>query len=147
MKTHILMVIYGLVAITTMNAQSDKQKKTTKTSSDCQTYSSSSISISSDNDSYSMSARFNNEKTENVLDILNEQLGNKNRTAKRGTWESIKNNQTAYKIKLTKGRLKIFVNKDLVTANTISLFENLGDKISEAVSSRPPGIPDPPRNW
>ncbi|NAS31561.1 hypothetical protein GTQ40_11305 [Flavobacteriaceae bacterium R38] len=145
MKIKFLTTIVFILCAFVLQAQSDKKSKSKRKSisvsvsaSSNSSYSSSSTSINSDDDSYSMSSRFNKDKTEAVKALLYEELGNKNLSVKnsRHEWESIIDDDIAYIVRLTNGRLKIFVDKELVSTRTYEMFERLGDEVSEIVSSK-----------
>ncbi len=139
MKINFLTSIVLILCVFSLQAQKNKGKSKSRSvsvnvSNSNSSSSSSSISISSNNNTYKMSARFNKEKTEVVLDLLNFELGGKNLTTTKGLWESIKNNDIAYRVKLSQGRLKISVDKEVVSPRTIVMFEELSEEIFDLIS-------------
>lgn len=105
---------------------SSSQTKTTKTS----------ISVSNSDDSYSLHAIFDNFRTKNIerllFDNLDKNLFSSDKNAK--IWKKENNGETAYSFVLKEGRLKVSIDKELVSKGTFEKLEALGERISEALS-------------
>ncbi|NER14933.1 hypothetical protein GWK08_15865 [Leptobacterium flavescens] len=145
MKSKILIAVAFLAgslitqAQTSVSTSSSSNKSSVSVSisdNNGQSRSSTSISVSSDNDSYHLTARFDKHKTEKVKSFLMDELGTKNHSAKGSSheWEKEENNELLYLIRLSNGRLKIFLDKELASESTIRLFEGMGEEVSELIS-------------
>ncbi|PIF34284.1 hypothetical protein CLU81_4922 [Flavobacterium sp. 9] len=104
------------------------QTKTTKSSS--------SVSISNSDDSYSLLANFDVSKTKKIEKLLSDNLDNDMESTERGSkiWKKDNNGETAYSFVLKEGKLKVSIDKELVSNETFEKLQALGDKISETLS-------------
>lgn len=102
------------------------QTKTTKTS----------ISVSNSDDSYSLHATFDNFRTKNIEKLLSENLDKNLFSTDKNTkiWKKENNGQTAYSFVLKEGRLKVSIDKELISKSTFEKLETLGERISETLS-------------
>jgi hypothetical protein len=115
----------------TATATSGKSSKTKTTSSTVST----SVSIQNSDDTYSLTAKFDSFKKEKLQKLLSENLEKEHMSQKGETisWKKTDGNEVAYGVTLTNEKLKITVDKDLVSGKTAKKFEALGEKISESL--------------
>ncbi len=110
-----------------------KVKKTeTKTTS-----SSSSVSVQNSDSSYSFKASFDSHKNEKVKRMLMDHLDEKYLLTKGEIlmWKKRDADEIVYSVTFKKGSLKMNIDKQLSSGNTVSEFENLGDRLREAISN------------
>lgn len=107
---------------------SSKQTKTTKSSV--------SVSISNSDDYYSLLANFDASKTKKLEKLLSDNLENSLLSTDSGnkTWKKDNDGQTAYSFVLREGKLKVNIDKELVSKETFEKLKALGEKISETLS-------------
>ncbi len=97
--------------------------------------SSSSISINNTSDMYKFRARYAKELTTELKEILNDELGVKNKKEEGIiTWSKVKNGEKAFYCKLAKGSLKIYVDKELVSDDFAEKIEMLGQELRNVIS-------------
>ncbi|MHA7057085.1 hypothetical protein ACWGOQ_0007695 [Aquimarina sp. M1] len=83
------------------------------------------ISISNTNDTYTLNAKFPSHKTEEVKRFLNDHLDTKfSKNYGAYTWNYHNTGKEVYTVKLRKGKLSIFLNKEYAS---IDLVEDLLD--------------------
>ncbi len=94
------------------------------------------ISISNTNDTYTLKASFPIAKTEKLKEFLKDHLDSK--MTKNGTgytWIYATKGEIGYTVKLKKGKLNIFMDKEAVSAdlveNLIDMFSDLKDIVKE----------------
>lgn len=96
----------------------------------------SSISIKRNDDIYKFRAKFHESKFESLKKLLLNQLGDKNLTVSEDLhkWLKIKNGEKIYECKLTEDRLKIYVDKEYASANTIATMNDFGEVLKHTIS-------------
>jgi hypothetical protein len=147
MKNLILVatLIFGIGVL----AQSTPKTPTTKTTSKSNTSysisihddegshsSSSSVSVTISDDSYKFKASFHKLKTEKLKNIILDRLGKENIIVKKDTylWNRIVNGDEVFGCRLSKGHLKIFLDKDEMSASFYNKIEALGKELKHAIS-------------
>lgn len=114
---------------TTVTAKSDRKQATTSSRS--------SVSISDSDSSYTIHATFDKDKTAQLKKLLQENLGKENMTSKNASiWTKEEDGETAYTFSLSPGKLKVNVDKELVSTSTYEKFSALGERISETISGK-----------
>ncbi|WP_405206245.1 hypothetical protein [Aquimarina sp. LLG6339-5] len=131
MKTIIFMLCVAL-AISTSNAQTSSSSKITVNYSSDDTSDNGykiNISISNTDDTYSLKASFPSHKTDEVKKFLNEHLEVKmSKNYSSYIWNYNNNGSEGYKVKLRKGKLSVFLDKEAIS---IDLVEDLIDAFSD----------------
>lgn len=97
-----------------------------------------SVSISDSDSSYSLHASFDSWKKEKLQKLLAENL-DKNlltSTEKSMIWKKENNSETAYSFTLTNEKLKVSIDKDLVSKSTFEKFKKLGEEISDTLTEK-----------
>lgn len=102
--------------------------------------SSHSISVNNDNLSYKFRARFSKKMSSKIQTFLLKELGNKNYTKLKTTslWKIEKNDETAFSCKLSKGTLKIYLDKEAFSEKFQQQILTMGDKLKYLISGRDP---------
>jgi len=105
-----------------------RQSKTTKTS----------ISVSNSDNSYSLLANFDAWKTKKVEKLLSDNLDSNLLSTEAGTkiWKKENKGETAYSFVLKEEKLKVSIDKELVSNETFEKLKALGEKISETLSEK-----------
>lgn len=105
-----------------------KQSKTTKTS----------VSISNSDNYYSLLANFDGWKTKKLEKLLADNLDSNLLSTEAGTkiWKKDNNGETAYSFILKEEKLKVSIDKELVSNETFEKLKALGEKISETLSEK-----------
>lgn len=95
-----------------------------------------SISISSSDDSYSLRAKFPEDKYIEVYNVLINEMNARNLTESNGKqiWVSNSNNEEVYKVILSKNKLTISLDKDVASGSLAEKFEVMGKTIRTAIS-------------
>ncbi|MEL1255699.1 hypothetical protein AAEO57_18040 [Flavobacterium sp. DGU38] len=108
------------------------KKSETKTTS-----SSSSVSVQNSDSSYSLKASFDSDKNDNVKRMLMDYLDEKYLIAKGEVliWKKMDADEIVYSVTFKKGSLKMNVDKELSSGNTVREFEKLGDRLRETISN------------
>ncbi|MDA6069929.1 hypothetical protein NJT12_09905 [Flavobacterium sp. AC] len=103
-----------------------KNTKSTKTS----------ISISNSDNYYSLLANFDSWRTKKLEKLLSENLDNSlfSTDADTKIWKKDHNGETAYSFILKEEKLKVNIDKELVSNATFEKLKALGEKISETLS-------------
>ncbi|MCV9930356.1 hypothetical protein OIU83_22040 [Flavobacterium sp. LS1R49] len=111
---------------TTVVKTPSKQTKTTKTT----------VSVSDSDNSYSLQASFDAWKTKKLEKLLSDNLDKSLFTTDAGTkiWKKDSKGETAYSFILKGEKLKISIDKELVSDETFEKLKALGEKISETLS-------------
>jgi len=106
--------------------------------SDDDVSSNSSVSVTISEETYKFRASFHKSKTEALKKIILERLGNENLKINGNTylWSLNKNNDETFECKLTKGHLRIFMDKEVVSNGFYKKIEALGDELKYAISGR-----------
>lgn len=109
---------------------SSKQTKTTKSSA--------SVSISDSDNYYSLLANFDGWKSKKLEKLLSDNLDSNLFSTDSGTkiWKKENKGETAYSFILKDGKLKVSVDKELVSNETFEKLKALGEKISETLSEK-----------
>lgn len=99
-----------------------------------------SISVSSTNTNYSYSAKFDKDKTHAAEKIVVSTLGMAtDEDGRTRIWKG-----KGYSAKIRQGKVKLEMNKEEVTKSFKLKFEDLGEKVSEAIGSvkapKPPSV-------
>ncbi|MCI9844376.1 hypothetical protein [Flavobacterium pectinovorum] len=108
------------------------KKSETKTTS-----SSSSVSVQNSDSSYGFKASFDFDKNDKVKRILMDHLDEKYLISKGEVliWKKMDADEIVYSVTFKKGSLKMYVDKELSSGNTVREFEKLGDKLKETISN------------
>ncbi len=139
MKTIILAVTLSVFTFSVSNAQkSSKSKVSISYSSDNpkDTNYKVNISISNTEDIYSLNANFPNSKTEKLKQFLKDHLTPEmTKTSTGYMWKYNTKGETGYSVKLKKGKLTVFMNKEFLSADFIEdfidIFTDLKDIVKE----------------
>lgn len=104
------------------------QTKTTK----------SSVSISISDNNYSLQASFDKGKTKKLEKLLSDSMDNNLLTNDAGSkiWKKENKGETAYSVVLKEEKLKMSIDKELVSDETFERLKALGEKISETLSDK-----------
>jgi len=97
-----------------------------------------SVSVSDSDSSYSLHASFDSWKKEKLQKLLAENL-DKNlliSTEKSMIWKKENNGETAYSFTLTNEKLKVSIDKDLVSKSNFEKLKKLGEEISETLTEK-----------
>lgn len=92
------------------------------------------ISISNNDELYTLNASFPNSKTEKLKRFLNDHLDTK--MTKKGTtyqWDYLNKGEIGYTIKLRKGKLNVFMDKDYVSIDLVEDFIDMFSDLKEIV--------------
>jgi len=121
-----------------LTAQSKAQSNSVSTT----TSSNLSISVSVDDDDYTYSASFDKDITEKVRQAIEKTLGKvTDGSGRTAYWEG-----KGYSVELRQGKVRLEMDKDVVTKSFQIKFEDLGDQISEALGhEKAPKPPKPPK--
>ena len=113
------------------NTPKIKQSGTTTKSS------STSVSIQNSDSSYSLKANFDSDKNEKVKKILLDNLDKEYQTSKEGVliWQKKDSDEVVYSVVLKNGILKMNLDKELSSGNTVKKFETLGSQLRETISN------------
>ncbi|HEU4497332.1 MAG TPA: hypothetical protein VFR70_09795 [Flavobacterium sp.] len=130
----ILLACSSLSQAQTANAMASKTTSKTVSSTSSKT-TSASISVQDSDDSYSLSAKFDSSQKAKIQKLLLESLDKEYlaRTGEKIEWKKSSNDETAYSVVLSSDKLRINVDKELVSASAAKKFKSLGEKISEAL--------------
>ncbi|WP_163409889.1 hypothetical protein [Flavobacterium ajazii] len=108
------------------------KKSETKTTS-----SSSSVSVQNSDSSYSFKASFDSDKNEKVKKIITDHFDNQYLISKGEVlmWKKMDSDEIVYSVTFKNGSLKMNVDKELSSGNTVREFEKLGSKLREMISN------------
>ncbi|MBQ4822502.1 hypothetical protein [Aquimarina sp. MMG016] len=92
------------------------------------------ISISNNDDLYTLNASFPNSKTEKLKRFLNDHLDAK-MTKKGNTyqWDYLNEGEIGYNVKLKKGKLNVFMDKEYVSIDLVEDFIDMFSDLKEIV--------------
>ncbi|GAB5563457.1 MAG: hypothetical protein Wins2KO_05200 [Winogradskyella sp.] len=149
-KTMYIAFIFALFSTLSLSAQttpeppqtpnppqtSSSETRSVATSKNMEGNSSSSISVATTNESYKFRARYNKSKTEGVKTMLLENLGKDNLkvTGSTFTWTVKSTGGEVFKCRLSKGQLRIFVDKLEASEDFVNKISELGNDIKHYVS-------------
>ncbi|WP_034060761.1 hypothetical protein [Lacinutrix jangbogonensis] len=87
-----------------------------------------SVSISSSDDSYTLHAKFPEEKHREIKDLLTKEMSSKNYTLSKGkdNWNSDSNGEEVYKVNLSKVKLTMSLDKNIASSSLAKKIEALG---------------------
>ncbi|MDB4292919.1 hypothetical protein N9954_05875 [Maribacter sp.] len=96
------------------------------------------FSTSDSDDTYKVRAKFNARKTPKIKDYLIEELGKKNMTSSGSTlrWKATYGGDIGYQVKLDDGSLRIFVDKELSSAELFNKFKTITRNIKGYTSGK-----------
>lgn len=99
-------------------------------------FSGTSVSIKKSESIYKFRATFNKRKTNEVKDILIKKLGSTSLKTNKGSYSWVKNEngKEVLECKLTKGNLKLIVNKDFASSSFMEMINNLGIHLKDYIS-------------
>ncbi|MBX2827571.1 MAG: hypothetical protein KTR22_05380 [Flavobacteriaceae bacterium] len=99
-------------------------------------YSNTSVSIKKTDDIYKLTASFNKNRTQEVREALLENLGKKGLTIKGSsyTWIKNKNGDEVFECKLTKGRLRIFLDRNAVSTSAYEEMVTMGVDLKDLIA-------------
>ena len=126
----IFMTISFLANCQSRPAVPNTPKTTTKSSS-------TSVSIQNSDSSYSLKANFDSDKNEKVKKILVDNLDKEYQTSKGEIliWQKKDADEVVYSVIFKDGNLKMNLDKELSSGNTIKKFETLGSQLRETISN------------
>jgi len=150
-RTVCLMLVMALLSTFSLDAQTvpdpPKPPKTTSISNSTSSHSikidtdndqhnNSSVSISISDDSYRFKASYDKSKNEGVKAILLDELGEKNLTVTGNTylWSDRQNGDERFKCKLTKGNLRIYLDKEAASKGFTEKIKKLGVDLKYYIS-------------
>jgi hypothetical protein len=130
-------VLCSLVA-KAQTSTSTATASTSTTKKDGKLTSHNSVSVSNSDQAYSLRAEFNVDDYSKIKSVLEKNLERNYRTESANTikWSKEENAQTAYSFILTGNKLKINVDKDLVSDATFEKLKGLGTKLSAIISAK-----------
>ncbi len=153
MKKRILTTIVAIISVTTMFAQATPDTpETPKTATETSTSTTTSYSYSNDNntiktgnssvsivktdDIYKLKASFGSKKTREVRELLIDKIGRRNLEVTGGNylWLQKNDGEKIFSCKLSSGRLKIYVDKEIVSADFYKKVEEAGNEIRSLIS-------------
>lgn len=99
------------------------------------------FSTSDSDDTYKVRAKFHDRRTAKVRTYLLEELGKKNMTTStsKQQWRVEYNGVTGYEVKLDDGSLRIFIDKELVSAQLLNKFRTITKNIKNYTSGKSDG--------
>lgn len=136
MKT-IIWTLSLLVAFSFVNAQNSSTSKVSVSHSNSDVKSGNyrvSISITNNDDAYEVNASFPSEKTEKLKRYLKDHL--EARMSKSGSgyyWNYENNGEIGYKVKLKRGRLHAYLDKELVSLDLLEDFIDTFKELKEVI--------------
>ncbi|WP_428229588.1 hypothetical protein [Flavobacterium sp.] len=97
-----------------------------------------SVSISNSDNYYSLLASFDTSKTKKLEKLLSDNLDNNLLSTDAGTkiWKKDNNGENAYSFVLKEEKLKVSIDKELISNETFEKLKVLGEKISETLSEK-----------
>lgn len=130
------LLLPGKAKAQTATATSKATAYTSKT--DGKTTASHSVSAQNSDSGYSLKAEFEPGKTAEVKEALLSGLNRQYLTESSGKWHWKKeqNSETAYSFVLSEGKLKISIDKDLLSANDYQKLEKLSEKVAGIISGK-----------
>ena len=147
MRNSILVFVFSLLFITSACSQSTpKTPKPPKTSSTGTSYSidfdydddgtNSSVSVKKNQRVYKLTASFDRGRTNEIKKILLKKLGKRelNVTGSTYTWIKIIKGEEFFECKLTKGKLRFFIDKEYASSSFIESMVNFGDKLRDTIT-------------
>ncbi|TSE05750.1 MULTISPECIES: hypothetical protein [Aquimarina] len=143
MKTIILWIVSLILSLVSANAQttSNSSKSTTKVSisydgdTEKKSYYRSFAIIDMDN-SYRIKVRFMKDMTDEVKSYLIDQLGEENMIFRDETylWKKEIENEEVYEVTLKNNRLRISVDKELISDKFLKKFKQMGKELKTITS-------------
>lgn len=128
-------ICHGQTAIATATANGTTVTATVGNNSQQTKTTTTSVSVQISDDSYLLIAKFDSFRRKDVQKLLLENL-EKEYLIQNGTtmiWRRSNNGDAAYSVTLSDEKLKITVDKELVSGGTVEKFKALGEKISESL--------------
>lgn len=112
----------------TARANYSSSSKSTKTS----------VSISDSDGSYTLRAEFDSWKRAKLQKLLSDNLDKNFLTVRDNTmiWKKENNGETAYSFTLSDEKLKVSIDKELVSKSAFEKFKSLGDEISDVLTEK-----------
>lgn len=94
-----------------------------------------SVSINNSKDSYSLRAKFPEEKYKEIKEVLINEMNKKNHSALKGKdiWSSDSNGEEVYEVSLSKKKLSMYLDKDIASNSLAEKFKNLGMTIRTVI--------------
>lgn len=93
-----------------------------------------SISINNDDETFEVNASFPGDRTEKLKKFLKEQLETKmTHTGSSYYWHSKNKGETIYKVKLKRGRLTAFLDKEMVSIDLVDDFIDVFQDLKEVI--------------
>ncbi len=98
----------------------------------------SSFSVIDEDDSYMVKARFNKYKTAQLKKFLFNEFGKTKASGFSKTYEWAKESagQTVYEVRLSSGRLKLFVDKETASDQVVQRFRSIAKELKTKISKR-----------
>lgn len=97
-----------------------------------------SVSISDSDDSYTLRAEFDSSKRAKLQKLLLEHL-DKDFLSTKGSvmvWKKEQDDETAYIFALSEDKLKVSIDKELISRSSFEKFKTLGEKISDVLTEK-----------
>jgi hypothetical protein len=111
---------------------------TATTKQDGEVKSHSSVSINNTDTFYSLNADFDKNKTTQVKNLLADNLDKKYMISNGSTvkWIKEQDGETVYSFVLSNGKLRVSIDKELMSEAAFEKFRALGEKISKTISGK-----------
>jgi hypothetical protein len=111
---------------------------TATTKQDGEIKSHSSVSINNTDTFYSLNADFDKNKTTQVKNLLADNLDKKHMISNGSTvkWIKEQDGETVYSYVLSNGKLRVSIDKELMSEAAFEKFKALGEKISKTISGK-----------
>jgi hypothetical protein len=111
---------------------------TATTKQDGEVKSHSSVSINNTDTFYSLNADFDKNKTTQVKNLLADNLDKKHMISNGSTvkWIKEQDGETVYSFVLSNGKLRVSIDKELMSEAAFEKFKALGEKISKTISGK-----------
>ncbi|TCI84640.1 hypothetical protein [Tenacibaculum sp. M341] len=143
MKSIQITLLIVLIAVVNVYSQTSVEIPTppeTPSISNSQTQTrsrSSSVSISNSNSQYKFRSRFHKSKKAEIEQQLKEAFSTMEYEEKKGeiSWNRYADGEIAFECTLTKGRLRIWLNKKAFSSTFINKIEDLGEDLQNSISN------------
>ncbi len=94
-----------------------------------------SVSVNNSENSYSLRAKFPEEKYNEIKEVLINEMNKKNHSVLKGKdiWSSDSNGEEVYEVSLSKKKLSMYLDKDIASSSLAEKFKNLGITIRTVI--------------
>lgn len=133
---YLVFMLCSLVAGAQTTTSTSTATATTKLDGDVKSHSS--VSINNTDTFYSLNADFDKNKTTQVKNLLADNLDKKYMIPKGSTvkWIKEQDGETVYSFVLSNGKLRVSIDKELMSEAAFDKFKALGEKISKTISGK-----------